>query len=107
MVNIGCGIKLKCHTLRTRLSSFFHSRMADSQVRTAEKADLGGCGSVSSRLYEGHEDEEDRDAGYKLSLKEEPGIALSTNNSSHFRMQNENIVFSVSRNLGCQEGFPK
>lgn len=60
------------------------------------------------RLYEGHEDEEDRDAGYKLSLKEEPGIALSTNNSSHFRMQNENIVFSASRNLGCrQEGFPK
>lgn len=47
------------------------------------------------RLYEGHEDEEDRDAGYKLSLKEEPGIALSTNNSSHFRMQNENIVFSL------------
>lgn len=46
MVNIGCGIKLKRHTLRTLLISFFHSRMADSQIRTAEKADLGDCGSI-------------------------------------------------------------
>lgn len=46
MVNIGCGIKFKRHTLRTLLISFFHSRMADSQIRTAEKADLGDCGSA-------------------------------------------------------------
>lgn len=87
MVNIGCGIKLKCHTLRALLISFFHWMMAESQVRTAEKADLGGCGSVSSQALFGHGDE--KDAGNKLSLEEEPGVALSTNISSQFRMQNE------------------
>lgn len=30
-----------------------------------------------------------------LSLEEEPGAAPSTNNSSHFGMQNEGIIFNL------------
>lgn len=31
----------------------------------------------------------------ELSLEEEPGAAPSTNNSSHFGMQNEGIIFNL------------
>lgn len=102
MVSIGCGIKLKCHTLRALLISFFHWMMAESQVRTAEKVDLGGCGSVSSQALFGHGDEEDRDASYKLSLEEEPGVPTSQAILG-CRMR---ALFSASRNSEWQEGFP-
>ncbi|EGV92817.1 hypothetical protein I79_007604 [Cricetulus griseus] len=81
--------------------------MADSQIRTAEKADLGDCGSVIPGSIWGIKTRKTERLIYKeLSLEEEPGLAPSTSNSSHFGMQNEGIVFSP-RNSGCKEGLPK